>query len=212
MRIKFACPHCDRVVRVPAELAGKQGRCPGCRKGLEVPSESTLQSHRRDVERAESQRRSALGRLDELGRLSDMSGVVDAARPSGSGGGKVSKSGAPVEDDDEDLGDEWETAKVLPPEKNLRHCDKCAKQIEMATLVCPHCGGDTSHKGPPWQIIVAFLCILLMPLPGLVFAQFGLVAARKRNQYKKLAWVAVGLNAVHLVAELIYLLVVGLRS
>ena len=36
MRIKFACPHCDHVCRVPAELAGKQGRCPECLKGLEV--------------------------------------------------------------------------------------------------------------------------------------------------------------------------------
>ncbi len=40
--IKFACPNCQRICKVPAELAGKQGRCPGCRKGLEVPFASTL--------------------------------------------------------------------------------------------------------------------------------------------------------------------------
>jgi hypothetical protein len=139
-----------------------------------------------------------------------MGDVVDAARPSGKG--KVSKSDSgPIEDDDVEV-DEWETAKVLPPDKNMRHCSECAKQILMTSLQCPHCGCDTSLKRPPWQITAALVCILCMPLPGLVFAQFGLVAARKRNQYKTLAWVAVGLNAFHLVAELLYLLVKGLRS
>ena len=37
-RIKFKCPHCDRLCRVPADLAGRQGRCPGCQGVLEVPS------------------------------------------------------------------------------------------------------------------------------------------------------------------------------
>lgn len=50
--IKFACPNCQRICKVPAELAGKQGRCPGCRKGLEVPFASTLPpSERHPVQR-----------------------------------------------------------------------------------------------------------------------------------------------------------------
>ena len=36
-RIEFVCPHCLRPCKVPPELAGKQGRCPGCGKYLEVP-------------------------------------------------------------------------------------------------------------------------------------------------------------------------------
>lgn len=35
--IEFACPHCQRKSRVAAQLAGKQARCPGCRKVFEIP-------------------------------------------------------------------------------------------------------------------------------------------------------------------------------
>jgi hypothetical protein len=35
--IEFACPYCDRQSRVPASFAGKQGKCPGCQKVIEVP-------------------------------------------------------------------------------------------------------------------------------------------------------------------------------
>ena len=35
--IKFACPYCDAIARVPAKLAGKQGMCPTCEKVIEVP-------------------------------------------------------------------------------------------------------------------------------------------------------------------------------
>lgn len=35
--IEFACPYCDRVTRVPAVYGGKQGKCPGCQKVIEVP-------------------------------------------------------------------------------------------------------------------------------------------------------------------------------
>lgn len=35
--VEFACPHCQRVSRVSAQLAGKQARCPGCRKVFEIP-------------------------------------------------------------------------------------------------------------------------------------------------------------------------------
>jgi hypothetical protein len=45
--IEFECPHCARVTRVPADLAGKQGRCAGCRKILEVPDPDLQGSARR---------------------------------------------------------------------------------------------------------------------------------------------------------------------
>lgn len=35
--IEFACPHCEQVTTVPLELAGKEGRCPGCRAVILVP-------------------------------------------------------------------------------------------------------------------------------------------------------------------------------
>lgn len=45
--IEFECPHCRRVTRVAAELAGKQGRCAQCRKILEVPNPDVESSARR---------------------------------------------------------------------------------------------------------------------------------------------------------------------
>lgn len=38
--IEFACPYCDRITRVPAAYGGKQGKCPGCQKVIEVPDPS----------------------------------------------------------------------------------------------------------------------------------------------------------------------------
>ncbi len=34
---KFRCMHCDRKIAVPAEHAGRQVRCPGCRQPVMVP-------------------------------------------------------------------------------------------------------------------------------------------------------------------------------
>lgn len=38
--IEFACPFCEKVTRVPATYAGKQGKCPGCQRVIEVPDPS----------------------------------------------------------------------------------------------------------------------------------------------------------------------------
>lgn len=35
--IQFVCPRCSRLTRVPAAMAGKLGRCVGCKQALEVP-------------------------------------------------------------------------------------------------------------------------------------------------------------------------------
>ena len=35
--IKIVCPHCRKISRIPASLAGRQGLCPGCKKAIEVP-------------------------------------------------------------------------------------------------------------------------------------------------------------------------------
>lgn len=40
--VKFACPRCDKVSKVPAQLAGRKGRCPGCHTALRVPHIPTL--------------------------------------------------------------------------------------------------------------------------------------------------------------------------
>ncbi len=78
--IKFACPHCDRVCKVPPELAGKQGRCPGCRKGVEVPHASTV----RESERHEPARPSARAPAQPPARVTEAScPACGAAAPLG---------------------------------------------------------------------------------------------------------------------------------
>ncbi len=42
--IEFACPYCERITRVPSTFAGKQGKCPGCQKVIEVPDPAQAQT------------------------------------------------------------------------------------------------------------------------------------------------------------------------
>lgn len=37
MPIEFRCSQCDRLLRVPDEAAGKNGKCPGCQAIVKVP-------------------------------------------------------------------------------------------------------------------------------------------------------------------------------
>ena len=36
-QIEFECPYCERVSKVPFSFAGRQGKCPGCQKVIQVP-------------------------------------------------------------------------------------------------------------------------------------------------------------------------------
>lgn len=38
MSIKFGCPHCQKLLQVKDDLAGKKVKCPGCQKVLDVPA------------------------------------------------------------------------------------------------------------------------------------------------------------------------------
>lgn len=40
--IAFQCPHCRRTNRVPAAYAGREGLCPGCKKGVCVPGKALV--------------------------------------------------------------------------------------------------------------------------------------------------------------------------
>ena len=39
--IEFNCPHCEKLFRVPDELAGRAAKCKACGGALTVPAEST---------------------------------------------------------------------------------------------------------------------------------------------------------------------------
>jgi tRNA A-37 threonylcarbamoyl transferase component Bud32 len=38
-RLEFSCPHCHNIVRTPTGIAGKKGRCPWCRRIVEIPGD-----------------------------------------------------------------------------------------------------------------------------------------------------------------------------
>ena len=35
--VEFTCEHCERMLKVQAELAGSQAKCPGCGEVIEIP-------------------------------------------------------------------------------------------------------------------------------------------------------------------------------
>lgn len=45
--IQFACEHCKKSLKVPAEKAGARVRCPGCKQPLTVPAASEPDNHQR---------------------------------------------------------------------------------------------------------------------------------------------------------------------
>src|SRR5262249_5719676 len=38
MSIRFNCPHCQKSLKVSAELAGRRARCPGCKQAIAIPT------------------------------------------------------------------------------------------------------------------------------------------------------------------------------
>src|SRR5262245_15474916 len=38
MSIRFNCRHCQKTLKVAAELAGKRARCPGCKQAITIPT------------------------------------------------------------------------------------------------------------------------------------------------------------------------------
>ena len=38
MSIELHCPHCQLLIRAPDDAGGKQGRCPGCKQTLYIPT------------------------------------------------------------------------------------------------------------------------------------------------------------------------------
>lgn len=103
--IEFACPHCQRVTKVPVTLAGKQGRCAGCRKVLEVPSGVPTPGRTPDPDEGLLEVLEARRASERLRRPSDRVPGLEPARPSQrvprrSGQGRVPAADDPDAPDD----------------------------------------------------------------------------------------------------------------
>jgi hypothetical protein len=51
-KIHFECPNCDKHLSVARANAGKRAKCPGCGKGLRVPTESGAPQYEHLLERS----------------------------------------------------------------------------------------------------------------------------------------------------------------
>ena len=222
--IKFTCPHCERICKVPAELAGKQGRCPGCKKGLEVPLETAehLRSGRLP------QRTSGSGAVDSgrsgrtKARASSRQGKVEGARRTGKQGrvsermerelGPMQEAAPPAEEAgpgptrmDESPEEEWDES-----ETQALVCPACKLEVLAGASVCPYCkyqlrkerGSAPMH----WTIYLAFLLCPCFPLFGMVLARIGLEKAHERQSHETAAWIAVIVNGINLLIGMVFML------
>lgn len=39
MNVSIQCPHCRKVIPISAKLAGRKGKCPGCKKASRIPTD-----------------------------------------------------------------------------------------------------------------------------------------------------------------------------
>jgi len=174
-------------MKVPAALAGKQGRCPGCRRGLEVPLADAARSASARRPRGESARA-------ERGR-SERSRAPSARAQRASG-----RAAADPSTDDRQPS-EVEGPAEAAPAADARPCPACGAEAPIGAKACPGCEAPLPPTSVPWTVIAAFVCFLPFALPGLILAQLGLRHARARGRHVGLAWVAVVLNGVSLVTQ-----------
>lgn len=212
--IKFTCPHCERICKVPAELGGKQGRCPGCKKGLEVPLETPehLLSGRLSTPmdvmppasevRAEGVKATHADGSREGGRST---GARPSLLPRGTSGRSRRRSGgrrsARLSEIEADAEDFSETGPIL--------CKACKLSVPAGASHCPHCKIElrrVTTGGLHWAIVASLLVALPVPILGLLLAQFGLKRARERSNYENLAWFAILVSGANTCFGLLYMI------
>lgn len=211
--IKFTCPHCERICKVPAELGGKQGRCPGCKKGLEVPTEtpehllSGRLSSPADLGPPPSEVRPEAGKATHAdGSRPDgrASGGRASLLPRGTSGRNRRRSGGRRSarlSDIEAADDFAETGPIL--------CKACRLNVPAGASVCPHCKVElrkVSSGGLHWSVLASFVFAIPIPILGLLLAQLGLRRARERKSYENLAWLAILISGANLCFGLLYML------
>lgn len=164
--IEFACPHCLRVTRVPVTLAGKQGRCSGCRKVIQVPSGVPASGRTPDPEEGLLEvldARRASERVPQ-GRASERH---EKRRPSE----KVPQVEPPAEED------EGSTARI-----DLRVSPPGPEPFRI-----------WSRRVPP-RVWVGLVAAVIVPALGIILCVLGLRQARQRGAGVRLAWTGIGIG------------------
>lgn len=111
--IDFACPYCERQSSVPASFAGKQGKCPGCQRIIQVPDPAE----------------DAAGGAPTLIEPAPLAPTVVEPAP------LVGK--APAEPP---AGDLVFDVSPRPRAAGQRPCPACGERLEVGATRCRHCG------------------------------------------------------------------------
>jgi uncharacterized RDD family membrane protein YckC len=133
--IEFACPLCQRVTRVPAAFAGKQGKCPGCRQVIEVPDPNAPPEPEPTPEQVEAA--GAATTVEPIGTPVDLGPAPLRIAPSGR-----------VASTDEIISADAPGAQAHDPRPapasalapGHRACKQCGQAIRSAAVKCRHCG------------------------------------------------------------------------
>lgn len=210
--IQFACPYCGRVTKVPVTLAGKQGRCAGCRKVLEVPTGVPPSGRTPDPEeglldvlearRASERVRRPSERVPELEPRRPSQRVQEAqpgrpsqrtaARRSDQGPVRGRSGAGPVEADDVPADDEGSTTRVPPPQTPPGATEPREPFAVWARRV-------------PLKVWIGLPLAVLTPALGIGLCVLGLRQARENKAGVRMAWWGIGIGSTIMALNLIYL-------
>ena len=115
--IEFSCRHCGKLVRTPAEAAGKRGKCPHCQGVVQIPGGEPTTSPTRPG--GESKERRASPRRDSPTAHDNKSAQRvggSAADRTGQPRGEVKPSRQPAPPDELTLADEQDPLTLAPDE------------------------------------------------------------------------------------------------
>lgn len=195
--IEFACPHCQRVTKVPVTLAGKQGRCAGCRKVIEVPSGVPASGRTPDPEDGLLDVLDARRASERVRRPSDRVAGLEPARPSDrvpsaprrSGQGAVPRRSDLARVEDEAVGDEGSTTSVpapVPPAPGAEPFRVWAARI-------------------PLKIWIGLPTAVVLPALGVGLCVLGLRQAKERGHGVRMAWWGIGIGSTIMALNLLLL-------
>ena len=137
MKVRIQCPHCNEVIPVPVEFAGKKGKCPSCGQVFKIPanlappppSQLYPPSQPSNIYDAEDAR-------SELSPLTDPTGMEMASQ------GNLGVAGSPAEND---LGYGLSSGLLQELDRQPKMvvrvpCPVCREQIVQGAAKCHHCG------------------------------------------------------------------------
>ncbi|MCO5171835.1 MAG: hypothetical protein M9894_36510 [Planctomycetes bacterium] len=221
--IEFECPHCGRLTRVPMTLAGKQGRCSGCRRVIEVPSGVPPSGRTPDPEdgllevldaRRASERvaRRTSERREQARRPSEAAGEVEADDARRRASARREQARRPSE-----AAGQVQAEDVLGPASERREQVRRPSEVAGRVVADGDVGDDdegstaridlrAAPQGPvpfrvwsrqvPVKVWIGLPAAVIVPALGIVLCVLGLRQARAGGMGVRLAWAGISIGSV----------------